>query len=231
MRGVFGKITIIALASLAWTSSAFAENCSKMRSRWDQKYFGDFGVVWERDDFPCDGMSHKLSEGLALLESLKFKKGPDFYKYAANRIGVTYYSVQPNSGDTDKATALAIAWERFLLQGGMTLYPSFAKDSIIGRAETVVHEARHTMHADRGHVKCSHGTMKDSRSCDAKFYNGQWKGSGYNMSFVFIAWLLNGSSYGDAIDRRLMRSRMEYLLANHFNSISAEELARWSQKK
>lgn len=194
-----------------------------MLENWKPKYHGDMDVEWPVDtEFDCSSNLGRFAMAVHMLNATTFKQNsggfsPDFYKYVTGIITKTVY--KPKHDTYDYAAASSAG-------GTLWLHDAYFGQSLEWRTSTLVHEARHSEKGDPSHVACDHGDAKGNMSCDAKFFDGEQKGSGYNYDFHFYWWLRDAASR-TSLSRDVARSQMKFLLLNRFNEVSNDQVRKF----
>jgi hypothetical protein len=171
---LFSLFLGLAALSASPVPAAHASECYPEEQA--KRYVADFQV--DLDSFPggirlCDPGSPALVffRTLDFLRATKIseKKQPplvrgilptDYYSYLKGRVRLTSGPLQRNPAGGDAVASLSPTG------GHLILGDSFFASSLVFRASTLVHEARHS-DGDFGHVTCTQGHEKGSRKgCD-----------------------------------------------------------------
>jgi hypothetical protein len=196
--------------------------CEDLEKAWRTKYTAEFKVTWKSKIFKCPGRESKVAQALWDLEHLKFENAgngpvPDFYDLVQSHF-------EKISRDHKEKDADAYSLDRT-----MTICRGFYKDDRFERAATLVHEARHMEWDDPEHVRCKKGPYRHKEDgCDQTFWDGEWKGSGYNADVYFFAWLRSAKPYNE-LTRAVINSGLYYLIPERFNEITAEQIKKWRE--
>jgi hypothetical protein len=179
------------------------------------------GVSWDTKTFECGGDGEgKFAEALYHLEydtyrPNKYGKTPSFYRDLAGLVVRTQF--------VKNCEYLAYASGRTL-----TLCPKFFKQTLENRVSTLVHEGRHMESSDPSHVDCVGGKYdKKKAACDQYFYDGSWKGSGFNADVFYSAWALRNGNDLHGLKRAVIQAELNALVPDRFNHISAEMTKKW----
>jgi len=203
-------------------------SCDELNRLWKDKYYDEFHIAWEKQEFSCPSDLARIVESFYYLENIKFRANnsgyaPDYYTWIKETVpGFTYEKKDSNFPDLD---VIASSCRGCMI----TLFDIFAKDTdVMSRVRTIIHEGRHTQLNDPGHSNCTKGAMKGKYACDNEFVSSGWGGSGYNYGFRFL-WWLHDSSYGHDLARETARYKMQWSITNRFNHVSNEEVRMFSK--
>jgi len=226
---------------LSSTASAADPDCETLNHSWKTKYYKDFGVQWPLVHFRCPTQTSEIALTLYHLEHLKFtpnSKGysPNFYSFAKKYIEQIAYLPKDKDYPNTTVAAAGHPYEDSVLGTifgktvrRMTLNDIFFFTDESMRASTIVHEASHFRPDDPSHVNCSHGDMSTeigNQACDAKFYDTDGRGSGYNYDFIFHAWVRDHLTNNE-LEKSVSNEKMTYLLLNRFNEYTNDQVKKW----
>jgi hypothetical protein len=221
MKNLSLMIPSVLLFGVLQISPAYAISCPELHNLWRSTYLREFQVKWDTSVFNCDGLNALFALALFDLQSTRYRPdnrgyAPDFYQMV--RQNVRSLSLDPRCG----ATTLAHTTGREI-----SFCPLFFTDSREERNGTLVHETRHTQNNDPGHVTCARGRLAGQRgSCDGRFYNGAWQGSGYNADIFYYNWTI-GAGNNDSLSRDVLQGAINSLIPDRFNTISPYETNAW----
>ncbi len=206
---------LFTLPSIAWAAPA----CDKLSALWYGQHLKDFQILWDTSTFDCPLGESKLALALYDLENIKF--APDKNGYKPDFYGLLKKNVKVFRHDNDCDSIARAGGDR------ITLCPAFYNDEREDRASTLVHEGRHLEADDPRHADCVGGKHDgDKAACDATFYAGSWKGSGFNADVFYLSWVLK-NSHKNELRKDVLKSYINLYVPDRFNNITAEEIKKW----
>jgi hypothetical protein len=211
----------LALVSMPLFGAQAQPSCSELETAWRGGMSFDVGVQWNTSQFSCPGGDSVIALALHDLKSVEFTPNeagfrPDFYGMVRDYT----YRMNFDAGCSALARGSRF-WHR------ITICPAFFKDSREDRASTLVHETRHLQPGDPAHVNCVGGRNDGQKdACDYEFFDGQWKGSGFNADIYYYNWMLKASKPNE-LNRDVMQGFVNSMIPDRFNHISPEVLKKW----
>ena len=196
-------------------------DCERLATLWYSKYVKDFSIKWDTKKFHCPGTEGLLAQTFLDLETVAFvtnetNYSPNFYQYVKKNVTATIYD------PSCKFMAMGAG-------GEVTLCPAFFRGQREDRASTLVHEGRHMDSNDPSHETCTRGPYKgEVLGCDAEFFDGDWKGSGFNAEVFYYSWVIQGARKNE-LRRSVIQSYLNYLIPNRFNKVDPSVLNKWRE--
>lgn len=211
---------VICVLVFSISTSWAAPRCSALKATWYDRYIKDFGISWDTKTFDCPGDEGTLALALYDLETAELTpndsgKKPEFYSMVKNGVHEIKYD--------KKCKYLAYTSENTI-----TLCDPFFTDTREDRASTLVHESRHTEADDPRHVDCVGGKYHGStRACDEEFFDGEWKGSGFNADIYYLSWNLKFATKNNELSKSVIQSDINAMVPDRFNNIDPELIKKW----
>lgn len=206
--------------------------CDELNNIYIDKYVDDFSIHQDSfeinslilEPFSCETPNKNfiLARAIHDLDSLKpqTETDPDFYRIVSEVLNLPGTSLRYISKLSNRPEATASTF----VDGDLASI--FILDTFVNSSErirptyTIVHEARHTIRGEPGHLKCTRGKHKGKDVCDLRLGKEELLvyGSGNSFEFLFLLYLRSHPE-ATAVMKEEAQSQLNYLATHMFNEL------------